>query len=190
MKKAIITCMAFAVTALMSTDATAQKFSSLDKSPMDVAAFPSSYKETNKLVKVQYSRPQLKERTLNKLAPHENVWRTGANEAAEITFYIPMMLGNTVVPPGTYSLFTIPGKDSWTVIINTAANAWGSYSYDKKMDVARVKGKASTGNKSVEAFSITFEESKTGVTMYMGWGDVVVATDFSAIKEAAMHVKK
>ncbi|GEQ87150.1 hypothetical protein ULMS_26580 [Patiriisocius marinistellae] len=177
MKKIMIALLALTVTFLTTTEATAQKFRGLDKSPMDVAAYPSDYKESSKLVKVQYSRPQLKERALSKLAPNDKVWRTGANEAAEITFYKPMMVGSTLVQPGTYSLFTVPGDKTWTIIINKASNVWGSYSYDKKMDVARTTGKVMKGDTNLEAFSIAFDESKDGATMYMGWGDVVVATD-------------
>jgi hypothetical protein len=64
----------------------AQDFKGLDKSPMDAAFFPSSNKEPNKLIKVVYSRPQLKDRELSSLVPNGKVWRTGANEAANITF--------------------------------------------------------------------------------------------------------
>lgn len=186
----MIAVMAFTVTALMSTDATAQKFKDLDKSPMDVAAFPSDYKVSNKLVKVQYSRPQLKDRALAKLSPNGEVWRTGANEATEITFYVPMKVGNTVVQPGTYSLFTIPGEKEWTVIINKASNVWGSYTYDQKMDVARTKATVNMRKDTIEAFSIAFDESSTGVTMYMGWGNVIVATDFTAVKDTMSSMKK
>ncbi len=85
-KSTFITSIAFAFIMLLSTNVNAQKFSGLDKSPMDAASFPSSYKESNKLIKVVYSRPQLKGRDLETLAPNGKVWRTGANEAAEITF--------------------------------------------------------------------------------------------------------
>ena len=104
----LIMCLVFASTA------TAQKFSGLDKSPMDVAAFPTSYKVADKLVKVTYSRPQLKGRTIAELAPAGSVWRTGANEAVEITFYKDVDFGGKEVKAGTYSLFTIPGAKEWT----------------------------------------------------------------------------
>ena len=78
---------------LVSFNVNAQKFKGLDASPMDAASFPSSYKESDKLVKITYSRPQLKGRSVGKLAPEGKVWRTGANEAAELTLYTDMMLG-------------------------------------------------------------------------------------------------
>lgn len=155
----------------------AQDFSGLDKSPMDAASYPSSYKVSNKAVKVIYSRPQLKGRELSKLIPNGKVWRTGANEAAQITFYTPMMAGDTRIEPGTYSLFTIPGEQTWTIILNSELNLWGAYAYNQKNDVARITAAVSKGE--TEAFSIAFNQTKTGVDMHLGWGHVIATTTFS-----------
>ncbi len=175
MKKSILTIVVFAFALVFSTEAFAQKFSKLDKSPMDAAAYPASYKVADKLVKIVYSRPHLKGRALSKLAPNGKVWRTGANEAAEITFYKDAMFGGKNVKAGTYTLFTIPGDNEWTVILSTAKNVWGAYFYNESEDVVRVKGKVTKGNKSVESFSIAFDGKDTNATMYLGWGDVVVS---------------
>ena len=72
---------------VFNNETNAQEFSGLDKSPADIAAYPSSYRVSDKAVRVIYSRPQLKGRSLSELAPEGKVWRTGANEAPEITFY-------------------------------------------------------------------------------------------------------
>jgi hypothetical protein len=93
MKNSILTVTVFVFTLISSLEVAAQEFKSLDKSPMDMTAFPSSYKISDKIVKVIYSRPQLKGRDLLKLAPPAKVWRTGANEAAEITFYKDVIFG-------------------------------------------------------------------------------------------------
>jgi hypothetical protein len=158
-----------------SSNTFAQDFKGLDKSPMDVAPFPASYKESDKKVKVTYSRPQLKSRELSKLAPNGKVWRTGANEAAEITFYYPAKVGGKMVKPGTYSFFTIPGSEGWTVILNEATNVWGSYTYDQKLDVARFETTPTKSKKSIEAFSIVFEGKGNEATMFMGWGNKVLS---------------
>ena len=140
---------------------------------MDMTAFPSSYKISDKIVKVIYSRPQLKGRDLLILAPPEKVWRTGANEAAEITFYKDVTFGGKELNAGTYSLFTIPSADGdWTVIINKAKNLWGSYYYNEDQDVVRVSGKVSKTEKDIEAFSMMFDKD---MTLKMGWGDTVVS---------------
>ncbi|MBA6156914.1 DUF2911 domain-containing protein [Tenacibaculum sp. S7007] len=175
MKKRIFALAILMVAVLFSNEIVAQKFQPLDKSPMDAAAFPSSYRVSDKLVKVIYSRPQLKGRSVAKLAPAGKVWRTGANEAAEITFYKDAKFGGKDVKAGTYTLFTIPGDNEWTVILSTAKNVWGSYFYKDSEDVVRVTGKVSKSEKPIEAFSIAFDGEDNNATMYLGWGDTLVS---------------
>ena len=173
MKKSILTTAVFVFTLISSLTIAAQEFKSLDKSPMDMTAFPSSYKVSDKIVKVIYSRPQLKGRDLVKLAPPEKVWRTGANEAAEITFYKDVVFGGKELKAGAYSLFTIPSADGdWTVIINKAKNLWGSYYYNEDHDMVRVSGKVSKSEKTIEAFSMMFDKD---MTLRMGWGNTIVS---------------
>lgn len=152
---------------VFSSEATAQKFSGLDKSPADIATYPASYRESDKAVKVIYSRPQLKGRSISELAPAGKVWRTGANECAEIIFYKDANVGGKTIKAGTYSLFTIPGDNEWTVILNSNLNQWGAYSYDSAADVARVTAKAGSDEEELDAFSIAFEDEGD---MVMGWG--------------------
>ena len=173
MKNSILTITVFVITLISSLQITAQEFKNLDKSPMDMASFPSSYKISEKLVKVIYSRPQLNGRDLVKLAPPEKVWRTGANEATEITFYNDVIFGGKALKAGTYSLFTIPSyKGDWTVIINKARNVWGSYYYNQDLDIIRVTGKTSTNEENIEAFSMMFDKD---MTLKIGWGKTVVS---------------
>tara|TARA_B100001059_G_C17808429_1_gene570665 strand:+ start:713 stop:1246 length:534 start_codon:yes stop_codon:yes gene_type:complete len=173
MKNSILTLAFFVITLISSPQLTAQNFKGLDKSPMDVAAFPSSYKISDKIVKVTYSRPQLNGRDLMKLAPAEKIWRTGANEAAEITFYKNVIFGGKALKAGTYSLFTIPSvSGDWTVIINSARNVWGSYYYKQDQDVIRVSGKTSKSDENIEAFSMMFDKD---MTLKMGWGMTVIS---------------
>ena len=172
MKNSIYSIFIFAVVLISSVQLTAQEFKILDKSPMDMASFPSSYKISNKIAKVIYSRPQLKGRDLFDLAPPNKVWRTGANEAAEITFYKDIVFGDKPLKAGTYSLFTIPSKDGdWTIIINSAINIWGSYYYKKDQDVIRVPGKVSKSVENIEAFSMIFDKD---MTLKMGWGNTII----------------
>lgn len=164
----------FAVLVLVSTNSIAQKFPALDKSPLDIAAYPSSYRESDKVIKVIYSRPQLKGRSLAKLAPVEKVWRTGANEAAEIIFYKDVIFGDKEVKAGTYSLFTIPGETEWTVILNKDKNVWGAYMYNQDEDVIRVKAKVTKAAKKSEAFSIVFEGEEENFNMFLAWEKTIV----------------
>ena len=174
MKKNVLFIAVLTITFLFTNEMSAQNFADLDKSPMDAAAFPVSYKESNKLVKVTYSRPQLKGRTVEKLAPTNKVWRTGANEATEITFYVDVIFGGKPVKAGTYTLFTIPNENEWTVILSTAKNVWGAYFYKESEDVVRVKGTVSKSKESIEAFSIAFDGKDDAFNMYFGFGNTLV----------------
>ena len=177
MIKSILAIAIFAITLISSTEVLAQKFSKLDKSPLDAASYPSSYKISDKVVKVVYGRPQLKGRDLEKLAPANKVWRTGANEAAEITFYKDVVFGGKEVKAGAYSLFTIPNEKEWTVILNSARNVWGSYYYEQDKDVVRVSGKVSTSETNIEAFSMLFDDD---MTLKMGWANTVISVSIIA----------
>ncbi len=174
----ILSTIAFAFVMLLTTNVNAQEFKGLDKSPMDAASYPASYKESNKLVKIVYSRPQLKGRELSKLAPNGKVWRTGANEAAELTLYKDMKLGGTSVKAGTYTFYVIPGDKEWTAIISTDLNVWGSYFYNEANDVARLSVPVGSGE-SLDAFSIAFDKGDSGINMHLGWGTARVSVPFT-----------
>lgn len=156
---------------------TAQEFK-VDKSPMDQAAFPSSYKESNKQIKVTYSRPQLKGRDLSTLAPAGKVWRLGANEAVEVTLYKDMKLGTTPVKAGTYTMYAIPGDKEWTVILSSDLNVWGSYFYKEANDVARINVPVETGKDSVEYFGMEFVEVDNGAHLVGAWGTARIQIPF------------
>lgn len=175
MKKAILYITIFTLALISSTETFAQKFPKMDVSPMDAASYPTNWRNADKLVKVIYSRPQLKGRKLAKLAPKDKVWRTGANEAAEITFYKDVVFGNKKVKAGTYTLFTIPTDGDWTIILSNQRNVWGSYFYDKSEDVVRVAGKVTQLEDSIEAFSIVFDGEGDSATMHMAWAKTAVS---------------
>jgi hypothetical protein len=174
----LITTITCAFLMLLTLNVNAQNFKGLDKSPMDAASFPSDYKVSDKLIKIVYSRPQLNGRALSELAPNGKVWRTGANEAAELTLYTDMKLGDTNVKAGTYTFYVIPGDTEWTAIISKDLNVWGSYFYNEANDVARLSVPVTSGD-SLEAFSIAFDESENGVTMHLGWDTLRIAVPFT-----------
>ena len=161
-----------------TSNVNAQKFSDLDVSPMDMASYPTSFRDSNKQIKVIYSRPQLKERTLDKLAPHGTIWRTGANEATEIVLYQDFKLGGTFLKAGTYTFATIPGEKEWTIIFNSDLNTWGAYFYNESNDVARISVPVTKVDSSIEAFSIAFTEAENGIDMHLAWDTVRVLIPF------------
>lgn len=93
-------------------------------------------------ITMDYSRPGVKGRAIwGGLVPYDKVWRTGANAATTIKFGDDVMINGQKLAKGTYSLHTIPGRDEWTIIFNSVADQWGSYSYDETKDALRVKVK-------------------------------------------------
>lgn len=91
------------------------------------------------VVSLEYHRPQVKGRTIwGGLVPYGEIWRTGANEATTIRFSDTVKVEGNPVPAGTYSLFTIPGPDKWTFILNKRWKQFGAFEYNPKEDVLRV----------------------------------------------------
>ncbi|WCO02415.1 DUF2911 domain-containing protein [Psychroserpens ponticola] len=167
---------------LISFNANAQKFPDLDKSPMDAASFPTNYKDSEKVIKIVYSRPNLKDREVEKLVKKDDIWRVGANEAAELTLYKDLMFGDTVVTAGTYTFYIKSNGNEWTAIISKDLNVWGSYFYKQDNDVARFTTKKTESKEIIEAFSIVFEESKGAINMHLGWGNSRATFPFNLIK--------
>ncbi len=106
-------------------------------------------------VEITYSRPSAKGRKIiGGVVPFGEVWRTGANTATKVTFSTDVKFGGEAVPAGSYALFTIPTASEWTVILSKVTGAWGSYSYDTKDDLLRVKVKPVALADMVETFTI------------------------------------
>lgn len=138
-------------------------------------------------VKVVYGSPRKRGRTLfgpegsGALETYGTVWRTGANEATELTTTGDLMVGNERLPAGTYSIFTIPGPEEWTVVFNSGLGQWGAYSYDESMDFARLTAPAETIDQDYEAFTIAFEDQDGQTYLTMTWGQTRVAVPVEAV---------
>ncbi len=102
---------------------------------------------------VEYHRPNVNNRTIfGELVPFGEVWRTGANKATAVTFSTEVMIMDDVLPAGTYSLFTIPEENQWTIILNSETELWGTGNYSSDNDVMRF---------TVEPENVPFTESFT-----------------------------
>jgi hypothetical protein len=107
---------------------------------------------------VTYSRPSKKGRVIfGDLVPYGEMWRTGANSSTKLTFGDEVSIEGQKVPAGTYSLFSIPGKDKWTIIINKG-DSWAANSYKREEDVARFDVKPIRTKDAVETFTIDFSD--------------------------------
>ncbi|RZK39943.1 MAG: DUF2911 domain-containing protein [Pedobacter sp.] len=162
------------------------KFPNVDASPLDVAYFPVNAAKVKKddtsapVIKVLYSRPARKGREVfGVLEQYGKVWRLGANESAEIYFDRAVKIGNKDIKPGKYSLFAIPNKDSWTIIVNKQTDRWGAFSYDQAKDVVRTDVPVTKLEKAIEAFSIVFTDAPQGANLNMAWDTVQVTLPVS-----------
>lgn len=165
---------------LLTLGVSAQTFRGIDKSPMDVAYLPDNYAHDRQpgqkaVMKVYYSRPQKKGRIVfGGLVPYGQVWRTGANEATEVYLYQDVKVGGKTLKAGTYSIFTIPEKDKWTVIFSHDLDYWGAFSYKEANDVLRVKASVKDNPEVVEAFSIRIDATSPGqAVMRLAWDKTI-----------------
>jgi len=125
-------------------------------------------------VKVSYGRPYKKGREIfGGLEKLGKVWRTGADEATQITFAKDMNFGGQPVKAGTYTLFTIPDSTEWTIILNSQLGQWGAYDYDKYKDknVLQVKVPVKKLDSPVEQLTIRFDAGN----MIIEWDTTQVA---------------
>lgn len=131
-------------------------------------------------IEIVYSRPGVKNRTIfGGIVPYGQVWRTGANAATKITFSTQVKLNGTDIPAGTYALFTIPGEDEWTIIINKGAAQWGAFQYDEKADVARFKVTPVTLRRPMETFVIEFTDIRDeSARLNLAWENTLVPIKF------------
>ena len=157
------------------------KFAKMDASPMDLALYKD--KNDQAVARVIYSRPQKRNRDIfGKLIPYGEVWRTGANEATEITFYQDMKVADAEVKAGTYSLYTIPGEKEWTVILNNKTNTWGAYEYSSMEDKVRINVPVRKAPNTIESLSMAFQESNNGADLLIGWDESYIKVPFETVK--------
>ncbi|AXG69244.1 hypothetical protein KORDIASMS9_01464 [Kordia sp. SMS9] len=165
----------------------AQKFPKADKSPTDIAHYPTNAakrafaktaeqkKALEPKIRVIYARPYKKGRDVfGGLLKFGKAWRVGANESTEILFMTDVMVGDTQVKAGRYSVVIIPTKDSWTMKINSENDGWGNYSYDASKDVASITVPTQKSDKEIEQLSVVlYEKSENTVHLKIGWDTTV-----------------
>lgn len=157
------------------------EFPKLDMSPMDLATATTPEGET--VARVIYGRPQKRGREIfGKLVPYGEVWRTGANEASELTLFQDMSIGGETIEAGSYSFYTIPQEHEWTIILNKTINTWGAYDYQVQQDRARIKVPVRQLNNPLETLSMLFEPTDKGVTLKLGWDDRYVEVPFQYLQ--------
>ena len=152
---------------LMAVLGSAQMDKSSKPSP---AAKASCALADGKTITVDYSSPRAKGRKIfGGLVPYGEVWRAGANEATTFVTTTDLMVGGTHVSAGSYTIFAIPNKDKWTLIVSKKTGEWGIPYPGADSDLVRVDMKASALPAAVENFTIAFDKTASGCTLRMDW---------------------
>ena len=126
--------------------------------------------DDGKMITVDYSSPRVKSRKIyGELVPFGQVWRAGANEATTFLTDTDVIVGGKAVPAGSYTLFTIPNADKWTLIISKKTGEWGIPYPGEAEDFARTDMKVSALPAPVENFTISFEHAGNVCTMHLDW---------------------
>lgn len=169
--KNFFSCLTFFLAAA-SINVCAQEAVKQRPSPLAIAAV--RYKDA--YIKITYSQPVKRGREIfGKLVPYNEVWRTGANEATEITTTKNIQINGTLLKAGTYSVFTIPQKDKWTIIINSEVGLWGAYNYNSKLDVMRFDVPVMQSDVVYESFTMEFNHRNEVADLLLYWDKTKVS---------------
>jgi hypothetical protein len=183
MKKIAIVLLSF-----FAIQVSAQNFAEIDVSVLDIAFYPNGAHRAAfakipdekaallPRIKVIYSCPLMKGRKVfGELVKFDEGWRMSANESTEVTFYTPVMIGESVLDPGRYALYCIPSKDNWTLKVHPNLDGWGNFGYDSSKDLASVTAQVTKFNDAIVALSMTMYKAESGkVHLKVGWENSIV----------------
>lgn len=135
-------------------------------------------------ISVTYNRPNVKARKIwGGLVPYGEVWRAGANENTSIEFSRDVTVNGQPLKAGRYGFHVLPSESDWTLIFNTAANEWGSFTYDQKKDALRVTVKP-VAAPFLESLRYSIDDvTITGAKITLSWENLsaAVAVDFGDV---------
>ena len=146
-------------------------------SPLEIVTvkYESTY------IKITYGRPHKKGREVfGELVPYGKIWRTGANEATEITLTKDVLINKKRLKAGTYTVFSIPHEDKWEIIFNSDLGQWGAYNYNPDKNVMVVEAEVSPLDVAYEPFTIEFQlqDDKTNVLFMWDQTKAMFTIDF------------
>lgn len=142
-------------------------------------------------IELSYSRPGKKGRTIfGDVVPYGKVWRTGANQATTLTFGDEVTIGGTKIPAGKYGLLSMPGKDSWTLIITKQLDVTSAAAYKPENDVARVTAKPMAIKDNVETFTMEFANvTSNSCKLHLMWDKTAVSIPITTDVDSKVMAK-
>ena len=126
--------------------------------PLETVAF----QENGNDISITYSRPYKKDRLIfgeesdGALVPFNKYWRTGANNHTTIDSDSDLNFKDNILPSGTYSIYTFPGKDNWKIVFNQTNSFWGIMQPDAEKDLFSFSVPSIKIDESIEQFTIDF----------------------------------
>jgi Protein of unknown function (DUF2911) len=139
-------------------------------------------------IAINYGQPHLRGRAaigMPGVVPWDSVWRTGANMSTQLTAEVDMTLGGTFIPRGIYTLFSLPARNGWKLVVSKQVLQWGT-DYDPTQDFARIDLRSRSLAEPLE--SLTFWlvpaiENAPSTTFPHGllkfaWGSTELSTDW------------
>jgi hypothetical protein len=152
-------------------------------SPIPIVASPRDSTKAvfaGKMVTVNYGRPSARGRKImGGVVPYNQIWRTGANEATTLNTEMELVLGGATIPRGSYSLYTVPSKTSWQLVVNKEVGQSGLV-YHQHLDLARVKLQKVGLKDYVERFTISIERvSPSSGVLKLAWEKTALSIPFA-----------
>ncbi len=159
--------------------------------PPDKSKRPSPPGQTSvtftdgKKITIDYSRPKIRDpktgqprQIMGGVVPYGQVWRAGANEATTFVTEADLMVGSAHVPAGSYTLFTVPEQEKWTLIISKKTGEWGIPYPGESEDLARVPMKVEKTSSTVDPFTITLDKiGDKAAALKMAWENTQASVD-------------
>jgi hypothetical protein len=172
--------LAFLSILVLTLSATAQQ--DKNKRPSPPASAQCKFSD-GKTINVEYSSPRVKGRKIfGGLVPYGEIWRAGANEATSFVTNANLAAEGKDIPAGSYTIFTIPAQDKWTLIVNKHTGEWGvPYKYQSE-ELARLPMRASSASNPVENFTISFNQGGGTCAMQMNWESTQSSITFTEKK--------
>lgn len=131
-------------------------------------------------IEVEYERPLARKRVIfGNVVPWNQLWRTGAGASTKIKIDKAVVIEGQSVPPGNYSLFTIPNPERWIVIINADTTLYGTYGYDQSKDIARFVVNSRQTQRYYEALTIDIDLVQTNARLYLSWANTQIDFDIT-----------
>jgi len=134
---------------------------------------------------IDYGRPSMRGRIImGGLVPYNKWWRTGANEATSFKTSVDLLLGDSLVPAGDYTMYTLPSAHKWMLIINKQTGQWGT-TYNEDLDLVRVPLEKKMMEKDLETFTISFEKigARKG-TLRLQWERTDLSVPFEVVRKS------